>query len=84
MMVTFEQRLQRYEFSHLAMRTGYFHLFHRIASKTRNMPKRNTTLAVSEISVRSWYLIAAASVPTPRSTTKICQNARRCFGGEHF
>jgi citrate lyase alpha subunit len=72
------------EFSHRAMRSGNFNLLHRMASKTMNMPKRNTTLATSDISDRSWYIVDAARVPTPRSTTKIRQNTRRGFGGEHF
>jgi hypothetical protein len=84
MMVTFEQRLQRYEFSHRAIRSGNFNLFHRMASNTRNVPKRNTTLANSEISDRSWNPVAVARVPAPRSTTQIRQNTNRGFGGEHF
>ena len=84
MMVTFEHRLQRYEFSHRAMQSGYFNLFHRMASKTMNIPKRNTTLATSEISDRSWYIVAAARVPAPRSKIQTRHNTSRGFGGEHF
>ena len=82
--VTFEHRLQRYEFSHRAMQSGYFNLFHRMASKTMNIPKRNTTLATSEISDRSWYIVAAARVPAPRSKIQTRHNTSRGFGGEHF
>src|ERR1017187_5689781 len=57
------------------MRTGYFRLFHRMVSKTRNMPKRNTTRAISETSDRSWYLAAAASVETPRRTPRLWRGA---------
>ena len=50
MMVTFEHRRQRYEFSHRAMRSGYFNRFHRMASKTINIAEEKHDRATSEIS----------------------------------